>query len=76
MERRLTADVYKRQVIQFFWLATVLYQFSLQFTFINLGFRAIALILAIIISDKDGNVAGRMSWIFLILVAPLFGVTL
>lgn len=36
-------------VIQFFWLATVLYQFSLQFTFINLGFRAIALILAIII---------------------------
>ena len=63
-------------VIQFFWLATVLYQFSLQFTFINLGFRAIALILAIIISDKDGNAAGRMSWIFLILVAPIFGVTL
>lgn len=63
-------------VIQFFWLATVLYQFSLQFTFINLGFRAVALILAIIISDKDGNAAGRMSWIFLILVAPIFGVTL
>ena len=49
-------------VIQFFWLATVLYQFSLQFTFINLGFRAVALILAIIISDKDGNAAGRMSY--------------
>jgi len=63
-------------VIQFFWLALVLYKVSLQFTFINFAFNAIAFLLAVIISDKDGNPAGRMSWIFLILVVPIFGVAL
>lgn len=63
-------------VIQFSWLALVLYRFSLQFTFINLAFNAVAIILAILIYDKDGNARGRMSWIFLILVVPIFGVAL
>lgn len=63
-------------VIQFSWLALVLYKFSLQYTFINIAFSAIAILLAVIISDKDGNAAGRMSWVFLILAVPIFGVAL
>lgn len=63
-------------VIQFSWLALVLYQFSLKYTFINLAFEVAAALLAIFIYDKDGNSAGRMSWIFLILAVPIFGVAL
>lgn len=63
-------------LIQFAWLGLVLYEFSLKYTFLNLAFTVIAIILAIVISDKDGNAAGRMSWIFLILAIPIFGVAL
>lgn len=63
-------------VIQFSWLALVLYQFSLEFTFINLAFRGMAIVLAVVVYAKNGNAASRMSWIFLILVVPIFGVAL
>lgn len=63
-------------VIQFCWLALVVYRFSIEFTFINLLFRLLAIALAIAIYDRDGNTAGRMSWIVLILVIPIFGVML
>lgn len=63
-------------VVQFSWIALLLYQFSLKFTFINIAFKVLALILAIILFNKNGNTAGRMSWIFLILTVPIFGLAL
>ncbi|MCI8327625.1 MAG: cardiolipin synthase [Lachnospiraceae bacterium] len=63
-------------VLQFSWLALVLYQFSLQYTFINILFIIAAVILAVIIYDKDRYAEGKMSWIFLILVVPIIGVSL
>lgn len=63
-------------VIQFSWLALVLYRFSLHFTFINLVFDMAAVIFAVVVYDREGCTEGRMSWIFLILAAPILGVSL
>lgn len=62
--------------IQFVWLFVELYKFSIQSTTINLAIRLLAILLAWVLFCKSGNMAGRMSWIFLILVAPVFGLAL
>ena len=60
-------------ILQVVWLCTVLWQFSYQFTYANLMLRVVAIIVVLIIVNKWINPANKLSWTFLILLSPLFG---
>lgn len=60
-------------IIQVLWFTLVLWQFSYQFTYVNLLIRAIAIIVVLIIVNKWINPANKLSWMFLILLSPVFG---
>lgn len=63
-------------LLQVAWFFVVLWQFSYQFTYANLAIRALAIVLVIVIVNKWGNPASKVSWIFLILLSPIVGLTL
>jgi cardiolipin synthase len=60
-------------ILQVLWMAVVLWQFSYQFTYANLAIRAVAVIVVLIIVNKWINPAKKLSWTFLILLSPIFG---
>lgn len=60
-------------LLQFTWLFLVLWQFSYQFTYANLALRGIAIIMVLVIVNRWGNPANKLSWTFLILLSPIFG---
>lgn len=60
-------------IIQVLWFTLVLWKFSYQFTYVNLVIRTIAIIASLVIVNKWVNPANKLSWIFLILLSPIFG---
>ncbi len=60
-------------LLQVFWLFLVLWEFSYQFTYANLAIRAMAIIAVLVIVNKWINPANKLSWTFLILLSPIFG---
>lgn len=60
-------------LLQVVWLFIMLWQFSYKFTYVNWIIRMIAIILVLVILNKWGNPAGKMSWTFLILISPIVG---
>lgn len=62
-------------LLQFVWMVLVLYQFSVQFTYINLIIRIIAVIVVLSIVYKWNNPLYKVSWIFLLLLSPVLGIT-
>lgn len=60
-------------LLQVFWLFLVLWQFSYQFTYANLAIRTMAIIAVLVIVNKWINPANKLSWTFLILLSPVFG---
>ncbi len=59
--------------IQFFWLLNLLYRFSYQFTFVNLGLRILAIIMALRIVSRWMNPSYKLAWTFIILMSPVLG---
>lgn len=60
-------------IIQVLWMAVVLWQFSYQFTYVNLAIRVLAVLVVLVIVNKWVNPANKLSWAFLILVSPVLG---
>lgn len=60
-------------VLQVLWLVFVMWQMSYQFTYANLLLRGIAILVVLVIVNKWTNPANKLSWTFLILLSPLFG---
>ena len=60
-------------LIQVLWLCLVLWQFSYQFTYANLLIRVLAVIIVLVIVNRWTNPANKLSWAFLILLSPIFG---
>lgn len=60
-------------ILQVLWMFLVLWQFSYQFTYVNLAIRVIAIVVVLIIVNKWINPTNKLSWTFLILLSPVFG---
>lgn len=60
-------------ILQVVWLCVVMWQFSYQFTYANLFVRGIAIVVVLVIVNKWTNPANKLSWTFLILLSPIFG---
>ena len=60
-------------ILQVLWLCVVLWQLSYKFTYVNLLVRVIAIIVVLVIVNKWTNPANKLSWTFLILLSPVFG---
>lgn len=60
-------------IIQVLWMTLVLWQFSYKFTYANLILRVIAILVVLVIANKWINPANKLSWTFLILLSPIFG---
>ena len=63
-------------VLQVVWMCLVLWQFSDRFTYVNLAIRAIAIIVVLVIVNRWINPANKLSWTFLLLLSPVFGMTI
>lgn len=60
-------------ILQVLWMVVVLWQFSYQFTYANLALRVVAIVMVLVIVNRWINPANKLSWTFLILLSPLFG---
>ncbi|MCI8391412.1 MAG: cardiolipin synthase [Roseburia sp.] len=60
-------------LLQVAWAIAVLWQFSYKFTYANLLFRGIAILVVLIIVNKWVNPVNKLSWTFLILLSPMVG---
>lgn len=60
-------------ILQVLWLCIVMWQLSYKFTYANLLLRAIAILVVLVIVNKWTNPANKLSWTFLILLSPIFG---
>ncbi len=63
-------------LLQVAWAIVMLWQFSYQFTYANLVFRGIAILLVLVIVNKWVNPVNKLSWTFLILLSPMVGLPL
>ncbi len=63
-------------LLQVAWLFLVLWQFSYQFTYVNLFIRGLAILFVLVIINRWTNPANKLSWTFLILLSPILGVLL
>lgn len=59
--------------IQFFWMFNLLYRFSIQFTYVNLIVRGLAVIIVLKIVSRWMNPAYKLAWTFIILLFPVLG---
>lgn len=60
-------------ILQVLWLCVVMWQLSYKFTYANLLVRCVAIIVVLVIVNKWTNPANKLSWTFLILLSPIFG---
>ncbi len=60
-------------ILQVAWMFLVLWQFSYQFTYVNLAIRVLAIVAVLVIVNKWTNPANKLSWTFLLLLSPVFG---
>ena len=63
-------------LLQFAWIATVLFKFSYTYTYVNYGIRFIAVCVVIYIINQWNNPSSKLSWTFLILLSPVLGLLL
>lgn len=63
-------------LLQFVWLAAVMYSFSYQYTYANYAIRVIAVIVVLHIVNRWINPGNKLSWTFLILLSPITGLLL
>lgn len=63
-------------VLQFVWILLMFWKFSYQYTYVSILFRALAIILVLVIVNRWINPVHKLSWTFLILLSPVLGVLL
>lgn len=63
-------------ILQFSWLFLTLYDFSVRYTFVDIAFRILAVILALVVINKWINPYYKLAWTFIILLFPLLGTVL
>lgn len=63
-------------IIQVVWLFMVLYQFSAQHTFANVVVTALGMITAFYVISRPGNSAAKLAWTVVLLIVPVFGITI
>ncbi len=63
-------------VLQFAWICFMFWKFSYQYAYTSLIVRAFAIVLVLVIVNRWTNPLQKLSWTFLILLSPLFGVLL
>lgn len=60
-------------VLQVAWLCLAILQLGVKYTFVNMLIRVIGIIVVLVIVNKWSNPANKLSWTFLILLSPMFG---
>ena len=63
-------------LLQLIWMAIVLFKFSYTYTYVNYGIRLIAVCVVIYMINQWKNLSSKLSWTFLILLSPGFGLLL
>lgn len=63
-------------LIQFLWLFFFLFQFSLKYSFINILFEIMGVIVTLYIINQWSNPAYKIVWTFVILLFPIGGLTI
>lgn len=63
-------------VLQFTWICFLFWKFSYQYTYASIIVRAFAILLVLVIVNRWTNPIHKLSWTFLILLSPLFGILL
>ena len=62
--------------VQFFWMVIVFYKFSYKFTYTNYLIRIVAVVVVLHIVNRKMNSNNKLLWTFLILLSPVFGLSL
>lgn len=60
-------------LVQFVWMFTLLWKFSIQFTFVNYAIHFLAGIIVLRIVSRRMNPSYKLAWAFIILMFPLLG---
>ena len=63
-------------ILQFSWIFFTLYDFSIRFTFVDIGIRVLSYIVALTVINNWSNPYYKLVWTFTILALPLLGITL
>ncbi|MBO5373011.1 MAG: cardiolipin synthase [Lachnospiraceae bacterium] len=63
-------------LLQFSWLFLTIYQFSINYTFANYGIRIIAILMVLKVVNNRTNPYYKLAWTFIILLSPVFGISL
>ncbi|MCI8488985.1 MAG: cardiolipin synthase [Lachnospiraceae bacterium] len=63
-------------LLQFSWVFLTLYDFSIRFTFVDICFHVLAVLLVLAIINNFSNPNYKLVWTFIILIFPLLGVCL
>lgn len=63
-------------ILQFLWIFFMLYDFSIRFTFVDIAFHALALVLVLVIINNTTNPSYKLAWTFIILAVPVLGIAL
>lgn len=78
--KRFASKIFSKLVIcgviillQFGWIVYMTYVATERNAFLNAGLHALAVILALYVANKITNPFNKLSWVFLILVFPIFG---
>jgi cardiolipin synthase len=62
--------------VQFIWLFLFLYQFSRQFSLINIFFQVVGIVVTLNIINQWINPAYKIVWTFVILIFPILGLSI
>ncbi|MGN0348443.1 MAG: cardiolipin synthase [Roseburia sp.] len=63
-------------IIQIAWMTMLIWRVSYRFAYVNLMVRMVAIVVVLIIVNRWMNPANKLSWVFLILLFPVFGLIL
>lgn len=61
-------------LIQFTWLFVMLYQFSIQYSFVNILLEILGIITAVYVVSRPGDVSAKLAWAFVLLIVPVLGI--
>lgn len=81
--RRIVSMVFSRYfmvalaiILQFGWVFFMLYDFSIRYTFVDIAFHFLALVLVLVIINNKTNPYYKLAWTFIILFVPILGIAL
>lgn len=63
-------------VLQFGWVFLLFYHASVKFSYVNILVRILSVIVSLTVINNWSNPYYKLSWIFIILLVPLLGITL